>query len=322
MSCNTRALDPVRLAHIGWASLHHALAHAGPLIVALLLALLAALPAQGQQLLPVPPLTARVMDQTDTLSPAQQSALEARLAALETDKGTQLVVLVVPSTAPEDIATYAHRVADQWKLGRKQVGDGLLVVLAVQDRRVRIEVAKTLEGAVPDLAANRIIEQSMVPHFRDGDYATGLLSGVQRLEALVRGEELPPVQRGHADEADAFGLLDMAVLLFFVAPLAHAFLRPVLGRKLGALATGGLSGLLLFLFSASILLALGGAVAVSMYALFAAAPTLHTRSSGRRGPPGGWSSGGGGFGGGFGGGGGFSSGGGGNFGGGGASGRW
>lgn len=287
----------------------------------LLLAALLTLPALAQPLQPVPALTAQVMDQTGkTLSTAQVQALETRLQALEQDTGAQLVVLVVDRTAPEDIAAYAHRVADSWKLGRKQVGDGLLVVLAVQDRSVRIEVAKTLEGAVPDLAASRIINQSMVPHFRDGDYAAGLLAGVQRLDALVRGEELPPVQSS-PDDAD-FGPLDLMVLLLFLVPFVQALFLP--GRKKGALLTGGLSGLLMFGVSASLFLAIVTALATFIYAIMmSASATLHS-SPRRRGPPGGGWGGGGGFGGGglSGGGGGFSSGGGGNFGGGGASGRW
>lgn len=288
----------------------------------LLLAALLALPVLAQPLQPVPALAAQVMDQTGKiLSAAQVQVLESRLQALERDTGAQLVVLVVERTAPEDIAAYSHRVADSWKLGRKQVGDGLLVVLAVQDRSVRIEVAKSLEGAVPDLAASRIINQSMIPHFRDGDYATGLLAGVQRLDALVRGEELPPVSE-HSSSS-GFDWLDTAFLLFFVTTVAHSLLHPALGRKLGAVTTGGLSGLLLFLLSGSLLLALGAAVAVTLFSLHAAALSLHT-GSGRSGPPRGFGGGGGFRSGGRGGGGsgGFSSGGGGNFGGGGASGSW
>lgn len=289
-------------------------------LLCMLVALLASTLASAQPLQPIPALSARIIDQTGTLNPSQQQALESRLAALETDKGAQMVVLVVGSTAPEDIAAYAHRVADHWKLGRKQVGDGLLVVLAVQDRRVRIEVAKTLEGAVPDLAASRIIEQAMVPHFRNDDYATGLLTGVQRLDALIRGEELPPVQSSPDDAG--FGPLELAVLLFFLVPFVQGIARPLLGRKKSALLTGGLSGLLMFVLSASLLLTIAAAVASFSYALISATTALHS-PSGRRGPPGGWGGGGGLGGGGFrGGGGGFSSGGGGNFGGGGASGRW
>lgn len=287
----------------------------------LLLLLALWLPAQvlAQPLQPVPPLSGRVIDQPGLLGDAQKAALEHKLELLEAEKGSQLVVLVVRSTAPEDIAAYAHRVADDWKIGRKNVGDGLLVLLAVEDRTVRVEVAKTLEGAVPDLAAKRIIDQAMIPHFRDGNYASGLLAGVDRLDALIRGEKLPEVGASGAGQG-GLDWLDAAILLFFFTPILHAFLRQALGRKLGAVATGGASGLLLYLLSASLALALLAGLGVTLYALMAAAPVLQMpsgRSGPRPGPPRG-----GGLGSGLGGGGGFRSGGGGNFGGGGASGRW
>jgi len=115
-------------------------------------------PARAQDVLPVPPLTAPVIDQTATLDEAQRAALIAKLAAVEQQTGSQIVVLMVPSTLPEDIASYSQRVGDSWKIGRRDIGDGLLIVVAKNDRRVRIEVAKALEGAVPDLAAKRIID--------------------------------------------------------------------------------------------------------------------------------------------------------------------
>ena len=129
---------------------------------------------QAQPLQPVPPLTARVIDTSGTLLPAQIAALDAKLAALEHDKGSQVVVLLVPTTAPEDIAAYAQRVGDSWKIGRREVGDGLILLVAVQDRRLRIEVAKALEGAVPDIAASHIINEAITPHFRAGDFAAGI----------------------------------------------------------------------------------------------------------------------------------------------------
>ena len=134
--------------------------------------------ARAQGVLPVPVLTARVIDQTATLTSAQQQSLEAQLAAVETKRGSQIVVLMVPSTLPEDIAAYAQRVGDAWKIGRRDVGDGLLIVVAKNDRRVRIEVAKSLEGAVPDLAAKRIIDAQITPAFKAGDFAGGLSAAV------------------------------------------------------------------------------------------------------------------------------------------------
>ena len=298
------------------------------------LAMLAVLPAQAQPLQPVPALTGRVVDTSGTLRPEQVVGLEAKLAALEQEKGAQVVLLLVPTTAPEDIAAYANRVGNAWKIGRREVGDGLLVLVAVQDRRMRIEVAKTLEGAVPDIAARRVIDEAMAPRFRQGDYAGGLDAAVDQLGALIRGEALPPVAPPGGSRAGGgdfgFGLVELAVLLFIFVPVVNAVARGVFGRKLGALATGAGVGGLAFVVTASIALAVGAGLVALLYALFAGVASALPLPRGRRGgwvgpvilpPGGGW--GGGGFGGGgFGGGGGFSSGGGGDFGGGGASGGW
>lgn len=146
--------------------------------------------ALAQPLQPVPALTARVIDQTGTLSAAQAEAIEARLRSLEEKSGSQVVVLMVPSTAPEDIAPYAHRVASDWKIGRKDVGDGLLIVIAKDDRRMRMEVARALEGAIPDLVAARIIDQQMAPFFRQNDYAGGILAAIDQVGARIAGEYL------------------------------------------------------------------------------------------------------------------------------------
>ena len=286
--------------------------------------------AHAQSLQPVPALTSHVVDTTGTLDAAQKAALEAKLAALEQDKGSQVVVLMVPTTAPEDIAAYANRVGNAWKIGRKNVGDGAIVLVALQDRKMRIEVAKTLEGAIPDIAASHIIDDAMTPRFRQGDYAGGLEAAVDQLGALVRGEALPAPQ-AHAQQrgknADSgFDLFEIAILLFIVVPIIGAVARGIFGRKLGSLATGAGIGALTFLVTASLALALVAGVVALLIALFsgAAAGLPRARSGGPVFfPPssggGGWGGGSGGFGGG---GGGFSSGGGGDFGGGGASGSW
>ena len=302
------------------------------ILTAIVLMAVSVLAVQAQQLQPVPPLTARVIDTSGTLSEANKAALEAKLAALEQDKGSQVVLLMVPTTAPEDIAAYANRVGNDWKIGRREVGDGLILLVAVQDRRVRIEVAKTLEGAVPDIAASHIINEAITPFFRSGDYAGGLNAGIDQIAARIRGEPLPPVaapgQRGGASEG--FDLFEMAILLLIFVPVINAFARGILGRKLGALTTGVGAGWLVFLFTASLALALIGGVLALVFALVSGVVSAlpQARPGGRSGrgwPPthgGGWSGGGGwGGGGGFGGG-GFGSGGGGNFGGGGASGSW
>ncbi len=305
------------------------LAHVLKALAAIYLIVFAALGVGAQQVQPVPPLTARVIDTSGTLKPDEIAALDAKLAALEKDKGSQLVVLMVPTTAPEDIVAYAQRVGDTWKIGRRNVGDGILLVVAVKDRRVRIAVAKTLEGAVPDIAASHIIEDAITPHFRQGQYAQGLEAGVDQIAARVRGEELPPVaapqqQRGGGQD-DSFGLLELGLMLFIALPIVNALSRGIFGRKLGALMTALGMGGLAFVVTTSIALAVVAGVIALLYGLFSAAASMLPQSrSGGGGmfPPmggGGWG-GGGGFGGG--GGGGFSSGGGGDFGGGGASGSW
>ncbi len=145
----------------------------------------------AQDLLPVPPLTAHVIDQTGTFSGAQRQALDDKLATFEATSGAQVVVLMVPTTQPEDIFGYANRVANVWKIGRKDIGDGLLMVVAKNDRRLRIEVAKTLEGAIPDLAARQIIDEAITPRFKQGDFSGGVDAGVDRIMARIKGEALP-----------------------------------------------------------------------------------------------------------------------------------
>lgn len=282
-------------------------------------ALLWAAAAAAQDVLPLPVLSARVIDQTGSLSDAQRGALEGKLAAFEAASGPQLVLLLVPTTRPEDITSYAQRVADAWKIGRRTVGDGVLVVVAQGDREVRIEVAKALEGAIPDLAARRIIDRAIVPAFRTGDYAGGLNAGVDQLMARIRGEGLPaPTPRGGGrDQGLAF---DQLAMFFFVGVLlAGGLLSAVFGRRLGSVITAGAAGGLAWWLSASLLLAVGAALAtVLLVGVMGIGTVLRLVAMGAgRGGGGGFGSGGGG-----GGGGGFSSGGGGDFGGGGASGRW
>ena len=140
----------------------------------------------AQNLVPIPALTGRVIDTTRTLSAADAQALEAKLAAFEQTKGTQIVVLMVATTQPEDIVSFANRVGNVWKIGRRDVGDGVLLIVAKDDRKVRIEVAKTLEGAIPDLAARQVIESAITPNFKQGNYAAGLSAAADQLIARVR----------------------------------------------------------------------------------------------------------------------------------------
>ncbi len=289
-------------------------------------------PAWAQALVPVPPLTARVMDQTGTLAPGDVAALEQQLKSFEQQRGTQIVVLVLLSTAPEDIADFTQRLGDAWKIGRREVGDGVLLVVALNDRRLRIAPAKSLEGAVPDLAAQRIIEQVITPAFRQGDVAGGLRAGLSHLQARIEGEALPlpkaGAQGGKPTGADEVDWLNLAVLLLVALPAVTGVLRRVLGQRVGALGAGGVVGVVVW--SMTGLLWLGGIAAMLglMSALFMQAlPNAAVRRSqgrGRGGDSSGWGGGGRGSSGSWGGsgGGGFSSGGGGDFGGGGASGRW
>lgn len=283
--------------------------------------------ALAQSPLPVPPLSGRVIDQTATLSAAQAGALEAKLAAFEAEAGTQIVVLLVASTQPEDIADFTQRVGDAWKLGRRDVGDGVLLIVAKDDRRMRIAVAKTLEGAIPDLAARQIIDRALQPAFRNNDYAAGLALAADQLFARIRGEALPapPAQGGRAPGSNqGLGLENLAMLVFFGVPVLGSLLTRAFGRRFGSVLTAGAAGGVGWWLSASLLLGAGAALAtvilVGVFGVGASSSGLLSALGGgrHRGGRGGWG-GGGGFGGG---GGGFSSGGGGNFGGGGASGSW
>lgn len=272
----------------------------------------------AQQLQPVPALTARLIDQTQTLSAEQALAVETRLRGIEEKSGSQVVVLMVATTAPEDIAAYAWRVADSWKIGRKAVGDGLLLLVAKDDRRMRLEVARALEGAIPDLAASRIIDQQMAPHFGQNDYAGGILAALNQVAARIAGEALPaPAANRPSSQPDrGLDLEQFAIFLFFGVMVVGPIVRSIFGNKLGAAIMGGGTGFLAYVLTTSMLVAGGAGVVALLVTLL---------SNGRRGGGGGGpfigGGGGGGWGGG-GGGGGFSSGGGGSFGGGGASGSW
>lgn len=304
------------------------------LLCAMAWAALSLSPAGAQTLVAVPPLTARVMDQTGTLAGADVAALEQQLKNFEQQRGTQIVVLLVTSTAPEDISDFTQRLGDAWKIGRRQVGDGLLLVVALNDRRLRIAPAKSLEGAVPDLAAQRIIDQVITPAFRQGDVAGGLRAGLSHLQARIEGEALPLPQAGAQSSkptgAAEVDWLNLVVLLLVALPVVAGVLRRVLGQRLGALAAGGVVGVVVWVMTSLLWLGVVAAMLGLMSALFmqalpsAAVRRSQGRGRGRGGDFSGWGGGGSGHSGGWGGsgGGGFSSGGGGDFGGGGASGRW
>ena len=285
-----------------------------------LLSLIGAL-ALAQSLLPVPPLTARVIDQTATLTAQQQDALSNRLARFEAAWGTQIVVLIVPTTAPEDIAAYSQRIGDHWKIGRREVGDGLLLVVARNDHTVHIEVAKALEGAVPDLAARQIIDNAIVPAFRTGNFAGGLNSGLDQLTARVRGEVLPMPDAPIARQRSS---IDAQQIFFLLTPLLlGTLLLERLHRDLALPLTAVAGGLVFWLVLHSVMLTVVACLVLPLLALFLVQSRLVISRANRDSLAGG-SSGDGGSGSDYSGGsgGGFASGGGGDFGGGGASGSW
>jgi len=308
--------------------------------------------ALAQQPVPVPPLSARVTDLTGTLSAPQRAQLETALADIEQRKGAQVAILMVPTTAPETIEAFGIRVAEAWKLGRGQaraqrdsgdkgsgaIDDGVLILVAKDDRRVRIEVGYGLEGAIPDAVAKRIIGEAITPRFRAGDFQGGLQAAVADLGRRIEGEDLPAPWQPGPDDADAAGeagLLSTILAAFLIGLVVSQ----VVGRLPGAAVGGGSAGL-----GAAKAFASGGlglAVGLGVFALILAIGRSggggggggpggggrlrrvgrHTIGDGPVIVPGGWG-GGSGRGGGFGGGRGGFGGGGGGFGGGGASGGW
>jgi len=296
------------------------------LIVALLLALSSALALAADArapdgLLTLPPV-ARVTDTTGTLRPQDRQALESKLAAFETAHGSQIAIVMVASTQPEPISDFAFRLGDAWKIGRKGVGDGLLIVVAKDDRKAFIAVARALEGAVPDLAAKRVIREQIAPRFQQGDYGGGLNAAVDALTRLIEGEGLPAPagvskQKVNAGES-MIGLL-IPFVIFGV--IAGGVLRRIFGVPGALVAGAGSAAISAFMLSS---LLFGGLAGLAVFLISLAGGSQMSQAlGGRRGGgvfmPGGF--GGGGWGGG-GGGGGFSSGGGGDFSGGGAGGDW
>jgi uncharacterized protein len=288
------------------------------------LAALAQAPAASAPgLQPIPRLSARVTDLTGTLTAEQQTALEQKLAAFESAKGSQLAVLIVPTTQPEEIEQYSIRVVDQWKLGRKGVEDGALLIIAKNDHHVRIEVGRGLEGVLTDAISNRIIDETIKPDFRAGNFYGGISTAFDQMMKLVQGEPLPPPEERWQPKGSAHAL-HMLPALFFAVLIGSVVLRSLLGRTLGSAATGAGAGLLVWLTAHGLALAGLAALGGFLFAMLSGLARGSGWSSYARGAGigGGWGGiGGGGFGGGGFGGGGFS-GGGGGFSGGGASGSW
>ena len=265
---------------------------------------------------PVPPLEARVTDLTATLSDEQRRALEYKLAGFEERKGSQIAVLLVPTTQPETIEQYSMRVAQQWKLGRKGVDDGALLLIAKDDRALRIEVGYGLEGVLPDVAARHIVDEIIVPRFRDGDFSGGIDAGVDSMIKQIEGEPLPePIWRPTPPPRSRFETFGKVLILAIVLLLAqHDRLRTKVGRFPAALIVSGLIGVLIWWVAETLIGAVVVGLCLFFLALLSRSSTQHaTTGSGflGLGRGGSWGGGLGGFGGG-----------GGGFGGGGFSGRW
>ena len=273
-------------------------------------------------LAPIPPLRARVTDLTQTLSASEQQALDQKLAAWERDSGNQMVVLMVPSTKPEPIETYSIRVAEAWKVGRKGQDNGVLFLIAKDDRKLRLEVGYGLEGVLTDVTARRIIAENVAPLFRQNQYLAGINAGVDRVIAVVgKGEPLPPPKQA-AKSRQGVGGFDfgtLLIVLLVVVPVVGGILARIFGKVLGSGIGGGAVGAIAWFVGGSLIVAgIAGIIGFFVMLLFGGVGGIGRRGGGWVPIPGGGSWGGGGFGGG---GGGFS-GGGGSFGGGGASGGW
>jgi len=269
--------------------------------------------AGAQAVLPIPPLAARVTDLTATLSTDQRARLEEKIAAFERQKGSQIAVLIVPSVLPETVTEYALRVVESWKLGRKGVDDGALLLVAKDDRKLRIEVGYGLEGALNDATAKRIISETISPRFKQGDFYGGIDAGLDVMIKVAGGEALPEPKQ--ASKASGGGI-DFETLMFFgfiLVFVVGGILRAIFGRFLAAGVIGGVAGIVASLILSSVLIAIVVGVVAFIVSLFAGISGGGGGGSGLGG--GGFSSRGSGGGGGF-------SGGGGSFGGGGASGGW
>jgi len=260
----------------------------------------------AQELQSIPKLSARVIDQTATLSADQRNRLELKLADFERKKGSQIVVLVVPTVKPESVTEYALRVVESWKLGRKGVDDGVLLLIAKQDRKLRIEVGYGLEGALNDATAKRIISETISPRFKQGDFYTGINVGLDAIIGVIGGEDLLAPRPASSAPDTGFSMDTLLPIGFVLVFVVGGILRTLFGRFLAAGIIGGVAGVIAAVLLPSIFIAIIIGIGAFLVSLFV-------------GIGGGWSSGGSSFSGNSGGG---FSGGGGSFGGGGASGDW
>ena len=276
-------------------------------LMLLLACLVLALPGVwAAELQPVPAYTSRVTDNTQSMAAEDIAQLESQIAAFEARKASQIALLIVPTTAPETIEQFSLRVAEAWKLDRKGVDDGVLVIVAKDDRTLRIEVGYGLEGALNDATARRIIDEIMVPHLRMGYVFNASQDGLRAIMRVIDGEALPPPAPAKAE--DGHGIPPEEFPLYFLMLLALIITGVVVRKRFGRLITGTTCGLLAggwtWFFTESI-----GATGGTLF-LVLVGVALSDGSSGSGGSSGRSSSGG------------SSGGGGGSFGGGGSSGRW
>src|SRR6266404_4035548 len=229
------------------------------------LAVLAA-PAFAQNLQPIPKLSARVADLTGTLTAEQQSLLEEKLAEFEARKGAQIALLVVPTTQPEEIAQYSIRVVDQWKLGRQKIDDGALLMVAKNDRELRIEVGKALEGVLTDLTAHRIISETIVPLFRQGDFYGGINAGLDQMIRVIDGEQLPAPDQGWQGHS-VRGISHLVPFLFVAVLFGSVLLRSLFGRGLGAVIAGAATGAVVYFVGQAIFIAVIAGLIAFLFAL-------------------------------------------------------
>jgi len=292
--------------------MQHTLARSGALLL-----LLFGLALGARADVPVPPLKSPVTDLTNTLSAAQTMALEQKLLAFEKRKGSQVFVLIVPTTQPEAIEQYAIRVADAWKPGRKGVDDGALLVVAKDDRTLRIDTRYGLEGVLTDAMSKRIVDDIIVPRFKAGDFAGGIDTGVDWMIKLIDGEQLPAPVARQPVPGDMGNLQSVFVIGFILVVVVGGILRRSIGRVPAATLVGGAAGVAAWFIVGAVTIGAIAAVIAFVFSLAAGSSGLSMR-----GGRGGWGGGFPGGGGGWSSGGGWGGGGGGMGGGGGASGRW
>ncbi|CAN7792087.1 TPM domain-containing protein [Caballeronia sp. LjRoot34] len=228
----------------------------------LLLAVLAFLPCVASADVAIPPLTTHVTDETTTLTSEQRLALEQTLQAFEAKKGSQISVLIVPTTQPETIEQYSLRVVDQWKLGRGRIDDGVLLIIAKDDRTLRIEVGYGLEGALTDATSNRIINETIIPRFKQSDFFGGVSAGLDSIMSVIDGEPLPPPDQRAGGVSEQ--LARYLPILFVLTLVAGGVCRTLLGRLPGSVVTGGAVAAVAWMLSGSLLIAvLAGAIALA-----------------------------------------------------------